>query len=103
MANCHGIGMKIYIIKSHDESILGKGFEWLDGANANLIFNTPHRDVALNQLIELNAKDINLRAQIVECEADKKGRPIMLLESTAATNSAPSSPVLDSSLQSDAA
>lgn len=77
--------MKIYIIKSHDESILGKDFDWMDGTNASQIFNTKHRDIALNQLIELNAKDINLRAKIVECEADKKGRPIMLLESAAVT------------------
>ncbi|MDG1819498.1 MAG: hypothetical protein P8H31_06680 [Porticoccaceae bacterium] len=95
--------MKIYIIKSHDESILGKDFEWLDGANGNLIFSTPHRDIALNQLIELNAKDINLRAQIIECEADKKGRPIMLLDSAAATNSEPCSSALEDSIQSDAA
>jgi len=101
MANCHGIGMKIYIIKNHNENVLGKAFEWLDRTTASLIFNTPHRDIALNQLIELNAKDINLRAQIVECEADKKGRPIMLLESTAATNSAPSDPA--NAIQSDAA
>ena len=92
--------MKIYIIKSHDESILGKDFDWLDGTNASLIFNTAHRDIALNQLIELNAKDINLRAQIIECEADKKGRPIMLLEpaTAPASNSASAS-----TIQSDAA
>jgi hypothetical protein len=89
--------MKIYIIKSHDDRILGKDLDWLDGTNASLIFNTPHRDSALNQLIELNAKDINLRAQIVECEADKKGRPTLLLESTAVnTDSA-------NNIQSDAA
>lgn len=76
--------MKIYIIKNHDESILGKDLEWLDGTDASLVFSTPHRDIALNQLIELNAKDINLRAQIVECEANKKGHPIVLLESAAA-------------------
>jgi len=34
----------------------------------------------LNQLIELNAKDISLRAEIVECAADSKGRPLVLLE-----------------------
>lgn len=90
--------MKIYIIKSHDESILGKDFDWLDGTNASLIFKTPHRDIALNQLIELNAKDINLRAQIIECEADKKGRPIMLLESAATTPSDSAN-----TIQSDAA
>lgn len=88
--------MKIYIIKNQDESILGKDLEWLDGSDATLVFNTPHRDIALNQLIELNAKDISLRAQIVDCEADKKGLPILLLESVAAKDSA-------NNVQSDAA
>ena len=92
--------MKIYIIKNHDESILGKDLEWLDGTDANQIFKTEHRDIALNQLIELNAKDINLRAQIVECEADKKGRPIMLLEAAAASASNSASA---NTIQSDAA
>lgn len=88
--------MKIYIIKNQDESILGKDLEWLDGSDVSLVFNTPHRDIALNQLIELNAKDISLRAQIVDCEADKKGLPILLLESVAAKDSA-------NNVQSDAA
>jgi len=79
--------MKIYIIKSHDGRFLNKDLEWLDGSDANLVYNAPHRDVALNQLIELNAKDINLRAQIIECEADKKGRPVLLLEASAIQSS----------------
>ena len=82
--------MKIFIIKSHDGSLLGKDLSWLDGANANLLFRAPNRDIALNQLIELNAKDINLRAQIIECDADKKGRPARLTDATViASNAAP--------------
>jgi hypothetical protein len=82
--------MKIFIIKSHDGSQLGKDLSWLDGANANLLFSAPHRDIALNQLIELNAKDINLRAQIIQCDADKKGRPALLADATViASNAAP--------------
>ncbi len=94
--------MKIYIIKNCDKSILGKDLEWLNGSDASQIFNTEHRDIALNQLIELNAKDINLRAQIIECEADKKGRPIMLLES-AATAASASNSASANTIQSDAA
>jgi hypothetical protein len=81
---------------------LGKDLEWLDGSDVSQIFNTEHRDIALNQLIELNAKDINLRAQIIECEADKKGRPIMLLES-AATAASASNSASANTIQSDAA
>ena len=94
--------MKIYIIKNHDKSILGKDLEWLDGTDANQVFNTEHRDIALNQLIELNAKDINLRAQIVACDADKKGRPIMLLDTAAAATPASNSASANN-IQSDAA
>jgi len=83
--------MKIFIIKSHDGRLLGKDLAWVDGANANLIFTAQHRDVALNQLIELNAKDIHLRAEITECEADKKGRPALVLDA----------PVLSSDMPSD--
>ena len=90
--------MKIYIIKSHAGRILGKDLDWLDGTNPSLIFNAPHRDSALNQLIELNAKDINLRAQIIECEADKKGRPTLLLESAVVRSTAPAN-----NIQSDVA
>lgn len=81
--------MKIYIIKSHDGSILGKDLEWLDGSDANQVYSAHHRDIALNQLIELNAKDIHLRAGIIECEADKKGRPVLLLETSAIESNAP--------------
>ena len=80
--------MKIFIIKSHDGSLLGKDLSWLDGGNANLLFSALHRDIALNQLIELNAKDINLRAQIIECDADKKGRPALLADATVMASNA---------------
>ena len=81
--------MKIFIIKSHDGSLLGKDLEWVDGTNANLIFTAQHRDIALNQLIELNAKNIHLRAEITECEADKKGRPTLVLDTAALPSEAP--------------
>jgi|TARA_B110000090_G_scaffold192150_1_gene225317 hypothetical protein len=81
--------MKIFIIKSHDGSLLGKDLAWVDGANANLIFTAQHRDIALNQLIELNAKDIHLRAEIAECEADKKGRPALVLDAAVMPSEAP--------------
>ena len=80
--------MKIFLIKSCDGSLLGKDLSWLDGSNVHLLFTAPHRDIALNQLIELNAKDINLRAQIIECDADKKGRPAVLADATVMASNA---------------
>ncbi len=80
--------MKIYILQAQDKRILNKDLEWSSEANLNGIFNTPHRDIALNQLIELNAKDIDLRATLVECESDAKGRPV-LCSRLEASNSEP--------------
>ena len=69
--------MKIYILQTQDQRTLNKDLEWSSEADRNAVFQTPHRDIAINQLIELNAKDISLRAAIVECEADSKGRPVL--------------------------
>ena len=81
--------MKVYILKTQNNLVLNKNFEWSSEPHRDSVFSSLHRDIALNQLIELNAKDINLRAQIIECEADKKGRPVLLLEASAIQSSTP--------------
>ena len=72
--------MKTYIIQSQDMATLDKHLQWTHNVDSSSLFYTPHRDIALNQLIELNAKNISLRASIVECAADSKGRPVVVLE-----------------------
>jgi|TARA_B110000116_G_scaffold248901_1_gene242235 hypothetical protein len=72
--------MKTYIIQSQDMATLDKHLQWTHNVDSSSLFYTPHRDIALNQLIELNAKNISLRASIVECAADPKGRPVVVLE-----------------------
>ena len=69
--------MKIFILQTQDQRILNNDLEWRSEADRNAIFHTPHRDIAINQLIELNAKDITLRASVVECDADSRGRPVL--------------------------
>ncbi len=69
--------MKIFILQTQDQRTLNNDLEWSSEADCNAIFHTPHKDIAINQLIELNAKDISLRASVVECEADSKGRPVL--------------------------
>ena len=94
---CHGIGMKIYILQTQDQRTLNKDLEWSSEADRNIVFCTPFRDIALNQLIELNAKDIDLRASIVECDTDAKGGPVLTADLQASNQSAANS------AQSDAA
>ena len=89
--------MKIYILQTQDQRTLNRDLEWSSEADRTMVFCTPYRDIALNQLIELNAKAIDMRASIVECEADAKGRPLLTAD-LQASNESPAS-----SDQSDAA
>ena len=72
--------MKIFILQRHDTAVLSKDLEWTCDVTSNDIFYSPHRDIARNQLVELNAKQIDLRVNIIECAADANGRPVMQLE-----------------------
>jgi hypothetical protein len=60
-----------YILQRSDGLYLGKDLCWVD--NNNSLFYSEHQDVALNKLIELNAKDITLRAKVISCDIDAKG------------------------------
>ena len=67
-----------FLIKNCNAQYLSKELEWVavfGEDKSTPLFQTPHKDVALNQLIELNAKDIQLRAEVVSCDLDEKGSP----------------------------
>ena len=72
--------MKIFVLQRHDTAVLSKDLDWNCDVTSNDIFYSPHRDIALNQLVELNTKQIDLRVNIIECEADANGRPVMQLK-----------------------
>jgi len=74
--------MKTYVLQAQNNYILDRELEWPSEIIAKRIFNTPHRDIALNQLVELNTKDVNLRAKVVECELGPNGVPILSVEAT---------------------
>ncbi len=68
--------MTSYLIKNGHSQFLTKEMEWVYDSSSAL-FHTPHKDVALNQLTELNTKNIQLRAKVITCALDAKGRPIL--------------------------
>ncbi len=73
--------MTCYLLQNDRGEFLDKSLEWVPGARADEVFQTPHRDVALNQLVELTTRDFNLRARVVSCELDDRGRPRLQLTS----------------------
>ena len=69
--------MAVFILQNQYGQFLNKECEWVSGSDANALFRSPHHDVALNHLIEVNAKDYSLRAAVITCELDSKGRPVV--------------------------
>jgi len=67
----------VFVIQNQHGYYLTRQNEWNDGHDAAALFKTPYRDIALNTLIELNAKDIELRGNIVSVALNEKGVPIV--------------------------
>ena len=69
--------MTLFIVKDAAGNLLTKELLWTRESTTAELFSTPHRDIALNQLLELNAGNITFRAEIVTCPADDKNRPVL--------------------------
>ena len=76
--------MTAFILKNQHEQFLDKTLQWVDSCGASQLFKHTHRDIALNQLMELNAKDVQLRAKVVTCQLDAKGNPVLPLQQPSA-------------------
>ena len=69
---------KAFVIRNQDGQYLTKKGEWVSGKEATGLYHQAHYDQALNQLIEVNAKDIYLRGIILELDLCEKRRPVVL-------------------------
>ena len=67
----------VFVIRNQLGQYLTRGNEWVDGYDAAPLYKTPFRDVALNSLSELNAKDIELRGEIIEVDVNERGLPVI--------------------------
>ena len=72
--------MKTYVLQAQNNDMLDKELQWTSKIVAKYIFTTPHRDIALNQLVELNAKDASLRAEVAEYELGQNGVPLLSVD-----------------------
>lgn len=67
----------VFSIKNQLGLYLNKHREWVNGADNQSLFRTPHKDEALNTVFEVSSHDIYLRAEVIACELDEKGQPIV--------------------------
>ena len=79
--------MTVFVIQDTDGRFLNREAQWNDAESTVPVFYSPHKDIALNQLLEVNAQDVLLRAQVVACPSNAKGRPV-ITEDTAVNNAA---------------
>ena len=67
----------VFLLQNQHKSLFNKQGEWCDGREAASLYRTVHRDEALNQMIETNARDYTLRIKILECETNDRGLPLL--------------------------
>ena len=65
-----------YVVRNQLGQYLTKKAEWCSGRDASVVFCKPHFDEALNQLFEINTKDIELRGKVVEVDIEDK-KPVL--------------------------
>ena len=56
----------IFVICNQHGQFLGKQSQWLDESEPSAVWRSPHRDVALNHMIEANARDIEQRLVLLQ-------------------------------------
>lgn len=70
----------VYLLQNQDKLFLGKQKDWLDGRDRNSLFKTPHKDEAVNQRVEISAKDYTQRIALLLCPVDERGLPVIAAE-----------------------
>ncbi len=67
----------ILVIRNQNGHYLGRNGDWQDGSHVPGLFRTEHRDVAMNELVEVNLRDFDLRGEIICCEAEAGEYPVV--------------------------
>lgn len=82
----HAISMqtkRTFVIRNQFQQYLDKHAGWQSGKDAQALYRADYHDQALNTLIEINARDISLRGEIIETDLDDKKRPIVEISEAA--------------------
>lgn len=68
---------KVFVVQSEQGHYYSKHGEWLSGKDNSLIYFGKYRDEALNQLIDITIKDVDIRARVKETELNAKNYPVL--------------------------
>ncbi len=66
---------EVFVIRNQLGHYWGKSKAWVDGAEPRAVMRSPHRDEATNTLVELSARDIDLRGEVLAVALGERGEP----------------------------
>lgn len=69
--------IEYFVVKNQHGQYINKQKEWVDGSEPKSLYRSKYKDDAINLVVELSAKDINLRAMAFSCELNDKLQPIV--------------------------
>lgn len=61
---------KLYFIKNQLGHYWGRAKCWVDGSDGNRVATWEYHDEAINTLVELSARDIELRGELLNAESE---------------------------------
>jgi hypothetical protein len=67
----------VFVIQNQQGQFLSRHKEWVDNTQIQAVYKTPHRDLAVNEWVELTARDIAARARVVAVDTTSKGLPLL--------------------------
>jgi hypothetical protein len=65
----------VFVIRNQQGHYWTRAKDWVDGREPQRVMKLKHRDEVVNQLVELSAKNIDLRGEIVSCSLTDRGGP----------------------------
>ncbi len=66
---------ELFILQNQDKLFFSKHKEWVDGRDLNSLFKSAYKDEAINEMVEISAKDYRQRIKVIRCVANEKGLP----------------------------
>lgn len=67
----------VYVIRNQQGHYWGKGKAWVDGSDPRAVLRVKHHDEGVNTLVELSARDVTLRGEVVPAELGPRGEPVL--------------------------
>lgn len=89
----------LYVVVNESGHYLGKQQQWLDGSEPQHVFRSEHRDEAVNAAFEAGLRDVTLRAQVSQVEANERKLPILDISDIPLPNSENSDDEADAVLE----